>query len=53
MTKNDNNKMEKIMAASPETLSLIITEEECYLVLKALDLYSRIWIGQYTEPSDY
>ena len=52
MTKNDNNKMEKIMAASPETLSLIITEEECYLVLKALDLYSRIWIGQYDRIDD-
>ena len=52
MTKNDNNKMEKIMVASPETLSLIITEEECYLVLKALDLYSRIWIGQYDRIDD-
>ena len=52
LTKNDNNKMEKIMAASSETLSLIITEEECYLVLKALDLYSRIWIGQYDRIDD-
>lgn len=45
-------KMEKIISAPPKTLSLLLTEAECYLVINALDLYSRIWIGQYERIND-
>ncbi len=43
--KNGQN-MEKRVPAPPKMLALLLTEEECYLVIKSLDLYSRIWIGQ-------
>ena len=45
-------KMEKTVLAPPETLCLFMTEEECYLVINALDTYSRIWIGQYDRIND-
>ena len=54
MNNNDkyDQKTEKRIPAPPETLSLLLTEEECYLVINALDLYSRIWIGQYDRIND-
>lgn len=45
-------KMEKLIPAPSETLSLPMTEKECYLVINALDMYSRIWIGQYDRIND-
>lgn len=54
MVQHEKNewKMEKVIPAPSETFSLLVTEEECYLVINALDLYSRIWIGQYDRIND-
>ena len=49
MYKNSDydHKIEKRISALPATLALTLTEAECNMVISALDLYSRIWIGQY------
>ena len=52
MAKNIESITEKKKPAPPKTLSLNIIGEEYYLVLNALDLYSRIWIGQYERIDD-
>ena len=52
---NNNNYVHKIERRIPallSTLALILTERECYLLIVALDLYSRIWIGQYDRIDD-
>ncbi|WP_049945069.1 hypothetical protein [Butyrivibrio sp. AC2005] len=54
MDKNSNydHKTEKRIPALPLTLALKLTEADCYLLIAALDLYSRIWIGQYDRIDD-
>ena len=52
---NNNNydhKTERRIPALPSMLALTLTEAECYLQIAALDLYSRIWIGQYDQIDD-
>ena len=44
--KYSKQRFEMIKDAPPETYSLTITRNECFLVRNALDLYSRIWIGR-------
>ena len=51
-SKSFDKKSEKRIAAPPETLMLTLTVEACYLIINALDLYSRIWIGQYERMDD-
>ena len=43
---------EKRIQALPGTLSITMSEAECHLAINALDLYSRIWIGQYERIQD-
>ncbi len=48
-----DSKTEKRIPAPPKTFTLTITEKECYLIIRSLDLYSRIWIGQYDRINDF
>lgn len=48
-----DSKTEKRILAPPKTFTLTITEKECYLIIRSLDLYSRIWIGQYDRINDF
>ncbi|WP_026510959.1 hypothetical protein [Butyrivibrio sp. LC3010] len=50
--RNYGYKTERRIPALPSTLALTLTEAECYLQIAALDLYSRIWIGQYDRIDD-
>ena len=50
--RNYDYKTERRIPALPSTLALTLTEAECYLQIAALDLYSRIWIGQYDRIDD-
>ena len=50
--KYSKQRLEKTKEAPPETYVLNITGDECSLVRNALDLYSRIWIGQYGRIDD-
>lgn len=52
MAKNIDSVAEKKKPAPPKTLSLSIAGEEYYLIINSLDLYSRIWIGQYERIDD-
>ena len=51
--KEYDRKTEKRIAAPSETLVLNITDEECYFIINSLDLYSRIWLGQYDRIDDF
>ncbi len=50
--RNYDHKTERRIPALPSTLALTLTEAECNMVISALDLYSRIWIGQYDRIDD-
>ena len=47
-----NHNTEKAISAPPETFVLEITADESCLMRTSLDLYSRIWIGQYDRIDD-
>lgn len=51
--KEYDRKTEKRIAAPSETFVLTITYEECYFITNSLDLYSRIWLGQYDRIDDF